>query len=179
MSKDFSRGLARRLCMSEFVVVVTDVENQMTELIEAYVNDCEIESVSKGEEGRNMYKHPAKVAEAIGNFEDAVKRLMDFYCVNGVWKDGAGRELDTFPIQKDLGESKVPLCVAEEAYKEYSARYGTNQTLQRLGERGGFGSSEIAILLYERCKRLECTENPKATKKDMRQVAKEYLLNED
>ena len=88
--------------------------------------------------------------------------MSDFYCVNGVWKNGAGRELDTFPIQKDLGESKVPLCVAEEAYKEYSARYGIGQTLQRLGERGGFGSSEIAILLYERCKRLERIENRSA-----------------
>jgi hypothetical protein len=84
---------------------------------------------------------------------------MEFYCVNGVWQDGGGRELPTFPIQKDLGKSKVPLCVAEEAYKEYSARYGKSQSLERLGERGGFGVSEIAILLYDRCKRLEQAES--------------------
>jgi hypothetical protein len=47
------------------------------------------------------------------------------------------------------------MLVAAEAYKEYAAQYGTGQSLARLNERGGFGWSELAILLYERIKRLE------------------------
>ena len=49
----------------------------------------------------------------------------------------------------------VPWAYAEEAYKEYSAQFGTSQTLERLAERGGFGASEIVMLLVQRCKRLE------------------------
>lgn len=45
--------------------------------------------------------------------------------------------------------------IAEEAYKEYSAQYGTDQSFDRLHERGGFGVSEIIFLLFDRCKRLE------------------------
>jgi len=49
----------------------------------------------------------------------------------------------------------VPLRVAEEAYKEYVAMFGRYQTLERLGERGGFGSAEIANLLFYRIQRLK------------------------
>lgn len=65
-----------------------------------------------------------------------------------------------FPIQVQSqecrqGSAEVPLHIAEEAYKEYAARYGTSQSLERLGERGGFGIFELAELLYDRIKRLE------------------------
>ena len=79
---------------------------------------------------------------------------MDFLRYNGVWTDGAS-EIETFQIQENSRDREVPHVVAEEAYKEYKARYGGSQTLERLGERGGFGSSELAILLYQRIKRLE------------------------
>lgn len=48
----------------------------------------------------------------------------------------------------------MPLVVAEEAHKEYAAQ-GYSQSLARLNERGGFGAAELAILLYQRIKRLE------------------------
>ena len=61
-----------------------------------------------------------------------------------------------FPIQiASYLPASVPWPVAEEAYTEYAAQYGDLQTLERLAERGGFGMSEIAGLLYERILRLE------------------------
>jgi hypothetical protein len=81
--------------------------------------------------------------------------VMRFLRHNGVWKNGADHKLPTFPVQDNRIDRDVPLAVAEEAYKEYSAQFGASQSLARLGERGGFGSSELAILLFERIKRLE------------------------
>ena len=39
--------------------------------------------------------------------------------------------------------SKIPWWLAEIAYKYYSARYGTSQSLELLGQRGGFGRYEL------------------------------------
>lgn len=78
---------------------------------------------------------------------------MSFLRFNGEWRLN-GKAIKTFPIPDNRGDREVPLVVAEEAYKEYSAQHGTSQSLKRLGERGGFHCSELAILLYERIKRL-------------------------
>lgn len=43
--------------------------------------------------------------------------------------------------------STIPWWLAEEAYAYYSAQYGTDQSLERLGERGGFGREELLGLL--------------------------------
>ena len=61
-----------------------------------------------------------------------------------VWRDGAYKPVEEAPVQ---AENSVPMEVAAEAFKEYSARYG-GQTLKRLCERGGFGAAEMALLLY-------------------------------
>ena len=68
-------------------------------------------------------------------------------------------ETERFPIQIQLNEhqrgyAEIPMRIALEAYKEYAARYGTSQSLERLGERGGFGIYELAQLLYERIERM-------------------------
>ena len=62
-----------------------------------------------------------------------------------------------FPIQVQYRDTDnwIPFEVAEEIYKEYSHKFGTDQSLQRIGERGGFGKMEAIKLLYERIKRLE------------------------
>jgi hypothetical protein len=66
-----------------------------------------------------------------------------------------------FPIQQqyskmgDDGHSRrdpkpptiIPYWLAEEAYKYYSEKFGTSQSLDRLAERGGFGRSELLMLL--------------------------------
>lgn len=57
-----------------------------------------------------------------------------------------------FPIQADHGRHKrsagsVPWSVAEVAYQTYSKLYGSNQSLERLAERGGFGWSELVNLI--------------------------------
>ena len=41
----------------------------------------------------------------------------------------------------------IPMWLAEAAYKVYAEKYRTSQTLQRLGERGGFGRGELLWLL--------------------------------
>jgi len=41
----------------------------------------------------------------------------------------------------------IPWWIAEEAYKTYSHRNGTGQSLERLAERGGFGREELLELL--------------------------------
>lgn len=41
------------------------------------------------------------------------------------------------------GPNQVPWWIAEKAYEGYSARYGTSQSLERLDQRGGFGTTEL------------------------------------
>jgi hypothetical protein len=43
----------------------------------------------------------------------------------------------------------IPWSLAEALYAGYSQRYGTQQSLERLAERGGFGWGEIAIFWNE------------------------------
>jgi hypothetical protein len=57
--------------------------------------------------------------------------------------------------QEIFGDLRIPRIIAEEAYKEYAAQNGTSQSFERLCQRGGFCPSELAILLFERIKRLE------------------------
>ena len=51
-----------------------------------------------------------------------------------------------FPIQSERGNpgpTSIPWSVADKAYSQYSARYGKQQTLERLAERCGFCPSEM------------------------------------
>lgn len=70
--------------------------------------------------------------------------------------EGEGKK---FPIQGKetyTGERvRIPWEYAEEAYKEYSTQYGTDQSLERLAEREGFGVFEIIDLLVKRIRRIE------------------------
>ena len=68
-------------------------------------------------------------------------------------------DIRPFNIQKESAEGEwkangnactVPWWLAEEAYKVYSKRYGTMQSLERLNERGGFGRREFLGLLRDR-----------------------------
>ena len=49
------------------------------------------------------------------------------------------------PIAEPAGS--VPWSVAERAYETYRGRYGSSQSLARLAERGGFGWSELDLLI--------------------------------
>lgn len=42
----------------------------------------------------------------------------------------------------------APAKVTEKGYEVYSHLYGNKQTLQRLNERGGFGTGELVAFLY-------------------------------
>ena len=79
---------------------------------------------------------------------------MKFVKDNGVWKKN-GKPVEISPIQSRKCDDSVPRIVAEEAYKEYQDLYGPHQSLERLEERGGFGSAELALLLFLRIERLE------------------------
>ncbi len=60
-----------------------------------------------------------------------------------------------FPIQGDgfvRGKGEVPATVIpwwlpEIAYEHYVKRWGNDQSLERLAERGGFGRTELVSLL--------------------------------
>lgn len=60
---------------------------------------------------------------------------------------------DPFPIQgghvgrQAFQRTHIPWWLARVAYKEYSSRFGTDQSLERLAECGGFGRGELLILL--------------------------------
>ena len=65
-------------------------------------------------------------------------------------------DMRQFPIQggmrgeKPFGNcdvSKVPWWLAEIAYAHYASLFGTQQSLERLAERGGFGREEFVLLL--------------------------------
>lgn len=65
-----------------------------------------------------------------------------------------------FPIQQDfkrnergemeqLPATAIPWWLAEVAYEYYAAKYGTQQSLERLAERGGFGRDELVGLIRQ------------------------------
>jgi xanthine/CO dehydrogenase XdhC/CoxF family maturation factor len=60
--------------------------------------------------------------------------------VNPVQKQSEARR---FPL---LGGGSIPWEVAEIAYRAYAKRYGTDQSLERLAERGGLAKSELDVL---------------------------------
>ena len=79
---------------------------------------------------------------------------------NGFGRDGMmDNDIRPFPIQAGSSyrdsegrmvypqPSQIPWWLAEEAYRYYSARYGTQQSLERLAERGGFGREELLTFL--------------------------------
>lgn len=67
----------------------------------------------------------------------------------------------TFPLQpatlrkrgpdgiERVGSFEVPWELAELAYREYARKYGTQQSMERLKERHGFGIHEFASLLND------------------------------
>jgi hypothetical protein len=100
---------------------------------------------------------PLQVVDIGGTAIAQAKALLDrkekftpssFMRTNGVWNCQAA------PMQT-AHDTEVPLAVAAEGWKEYAAQGHGCQSLARINERGGFGASELAILLYDRIKRLE------------------------
>lgn len=43
--------------------------------------------------------------------------------------------------------ASIPWSLAERAYVDYSRRYGTDQSLERLAQRGGFGLKELDMFV--------------------------------
>jgi hypothetical protein len=52
------------------------------------------------------------------------------------------------PIQSDH-LTRIPEPVARLAYEQYAYEYGTDQSFERLHERGGFGTGEALALLAD------------------------------
>lgn len=55
-----------------------------------------------------------------------------------------------FPIvitESKASRCTIPWWLAEIAYEYYSERFGKDQSLERLAERGGFGREELVNLL--------------------------------
>jgi hypothetical protein len=75
-----------------------------------------------------------------------------YWCAGPQWpgRDGVVH----VPVQPE-DPGRVPLEVSAEAWKEYAAQGHGDQSHERIIQRGGFGSLELAILLFQRIKRLE------------------------
>ena len=58
------------------------------------------------------------------------------------------------PVQATRA-GRVDRRIAEVAYRDYARRYGRDQTLERLLERGGFSWGELVFLLFSEVRRLE------------------------
>lgn len=59
-----------------------------------------------------------------------------------------------FPLLSEPRGKGVLWKDAETAYLTYSARFGTDQSLERLAERGGFGVEEFVYLFHGLCPRI-------------------------
>jgi hypothetical protein len=80
-------------------------------------------------------------------------RKLQMYCRAS--RSGANGAWNCESVVMQRSGASIPKIIAEEAYKEYSAQGHGSQSFQRLQERGGFSAEEIAILLFDRIKRIE------------------------
>lgn len=60
------------------------------------------------------------------------------------------RETTLFPMQRGPA---IPWSMADKIYEAYSALYGTQQSVERLAERGGFSWREVEVIFAELKKR--------------------------
>lgn len=80
------------------------------------------------------------------------EKMFPIQAGHGVYPPSEGQQYgESFRIPA----GQVPWCVAELAYAEYSRLYGTDQSLQRLADRGGFSWCELVWLLRGNCSRSE------------------------
>jgi len=93
----------------------------------------------------------------VGNYDESLKGY-DTVIVRmlyGVWRDRGAlckeshAVIQSQPVERRFNMQNgptIPWSLAEVLYAGYSACYGTQQTLERLNERGGFGWEEIAVM---------------------------------
>ncbi len=60
------------------------------------------------------------------------------------YRDADGEVI--YPVRSTT-QCTIPWWLAEEAYLSYTRHFGTQQSLERLAERGGFGRQELLGLL--------------------------------
>lgn len=96
----------------------------------------------------------AKYLETVGDDSDAFDNLTAARAaLLAAWEAEvqAARGNRMFPIQSERGAqphpTQIPWSVADRAYSVYRAKYGSEQSLERLAERGGFGPGEMDIFL--------------------------------
>jgi len=84
-------------------------------------------------------------------------------CVSTKAELAGVKEQKTFPISPGAypgiipHPTRIPWEIADLAYSVYCSRYGRDQTLERIAERGGFGVGEMDIFLpdwRERCSKM-------------------------
>jgi len=63
------------------------------------------------------------------------------------WKKGRKHR----PVEQNP-KSFIPWWLAQEAYDYYSSKFGTQQSIERLAERGGFGREELLMFLRRELK---------------------------
>lgn len=88
-----------------------------------------------------------------------------------------------FPIQSERGAkphpTSIPWHIADLAYSIYSAKYGKEQSLERMAQRGGFSPSEMDNLLPDWCERCDKLTDIKAKLTATQARVKQLLLDRD
>jgi len=83
-----------------------------------------------------------------------------------------------FPLQTSrnpetkAGPLSIPWNVAEMAYAEYARQYGTQQSLARLAERGGFSWGEMDMLYPEWREKVDAVNDLRADRARLALVAR-------
>jgi len=69
-----------------------------------------------------------------------------------------GADCKPFPVQGDVAHdpSTIPVWLAEIVYEGYANRYGHRQSLDTVGERGGFGRDEVVEYIRFPLRRKAC-----------------------
>ena len=111
---------------------------------------CKVLSNSEKEVKKTLAKYRATKRSLPGTYEEAI----ELYNNNAVFQrivDVSAHMIsatkrERFPVSSVLGNPAPTSCSWEAAgiaYSQYSARFGKDQSLERLAERGGFSANEM------------------------------------
>lgn len=113
-----------------------------------------------------------------------VERIADYLRAHSVPPDRqpggtAAGDVRMFPIQH---ASPIEWSLAERAYATYAESYGTDQSLERLAQRGGFGLQEFACLFAghePRAKHEECVAKADAVGRSIAELRQRAERGQD
>lgn len=89
-----------------------------------------------------IHRHVEETHRLLGNIRDLSTQVETLLKVQKTFPIITGG----YPKAKQAHPASIPWGIAEKAYSIYAAKYGRNQSLERLAERGGFHPEEMDML---------------------------------